>query len=170
MATVLVVAITVLGFVLSSGTGSDDGSDGSDDSAPGPLPLVAVPAPEADSEECAGLVEAAPRELDSSGERLASRELAEPAPPATLAWGEDDPVVLRCGLERPPELTPSSPLRQIDEVQWLYVEGEGTATWYVVDRAVYIALTVPETAGTGPLQQISETVAKELPAVPLDFE
>lgn len=168
LATALVVAITVLGFVLSSDTDSNGGPGDVDE--PGPLPLVSVPAPEADSEECTKLIEAAPRELESAGQRLAPRELAQPAPPAALAWGEDNPVVLRCGLERPPELTRSSPLRQIQTVQWLPVEGEGTTTWYVVDRPVYIALTVPETAGTGPLQQISETVVEELPAVPLEFE
>jgi hypothetical protein len=38
-----------------------------------------------------------------------------------------------------------------------------------VDREVYAALTVPDTAGTGPLQEISDTVAAKLPARPLRF-
>ncbi|EIE97930.1 DUF3515 domain-containing protein [Saccharomonospora glauca] len=170
LATALAVTVAVLGFVLSPGEPDRDASDKDGPDASGPLPLVSIPAPQSGSSECTSLVEAAPLELESSGERLARRELAEPAPPATLAWGHGEPVVLRCGLDRPPELTRSSTLRSIDGVQWLPVPGEASTTWYVVDRDVYIALTVPQTAGTGPLQQLSETVADVLPAVPLDFE
>ncbi|MGW9478801.1 DUF3515 domain-containing protein [Saccharomonospora azurea] len=166
LATALAATVAVLGLVLSPGD-SERGVPGADGT--GPLALVTIPAPEADSPACVNLVEAAPRELKSAGEQLARRELAEPAPPATVAWG-DDPVVLRCGLDRPPELTRSATLRAIDEVQWLPVTGDGSTTWYAVDREVYVALTVPESAGTGPLQEISRTVADVLPATPLDFE
>jgi hypothetical protein len=71
-------------------------------------------------------------------------------------------VVLRCGLARPPELTATSELRLISGVNWLPVPGDGASTWYLVDKRVFVALTVPGTAGTGPLQQISETVSKAL--------
>ncbi|TKG72027.1 DUF3515 domain-containing protein [Prauserella endophytica] len=155
LAAALAVAVAVLG-VLSSG--DDEGTE------TGPLPLVSIPAPKSGSPECAKVIEAAPGELESSGETLARRELAQPAPPATVAWGTDNPVVLRCGLERPPELTPTSYLRQINGVRWLEVPGEGAATWYVVDRPVYLALTVPAGSGTGPLQQVSDTIRDSLPA------
>lgn len=135
--------------------------------ATGPLALPSVPAPQANSPECSALLSALPPELVSKGAKLARRELAQPAPPATMAWGEPDPIVLRCGMERPPELTPAAQLRVVSGVQWLPVAGEGISTWYIVDRAVYIALTVPDSAGTGPLQQTSDTVAATLPAVPL---
>ncbi|MFF5990088.1 DUF3515 domain-containing protein [Prauserella flavalba] len=154
LAAALAVVVAVLG-VLSSG--DDEGTE------TGPLPLVSIPAPKSGSPECAKVMEAAPGELESSGEPLERRELAEPAPPATVAWGADNPVVLRCGLERPPELTPTSSLRQINGVGWLEVPGEGSATWYVVDRPVYLALTVPAGSGTGPLQQISDTIRNTLP-------
>jgi hypothetical protein len=39
----------------------------------------------------------------------------------------------------------------------------------VVDREVYTALTVPPSAGTGPLQEISDTIAAELKPQPLRF-
>lgn len=137
--------------------------------ATGALALPSVPAPQANSAECAALLAALPAELNSKGARLPRRELAQPAPPATMAWGEPDPIVLRCGMERPPELTPTAQLRVVSGVQWLPVAGQGMSTWYVVDRAVYLALTVPDSAGTGPLQQTSDTVAATLPAVPLRF-
>jgi hypothetical protein len=171
LATALAATVAVLGLVLSPGESerSEPERDGSGDDPTGPLALVTIPAPDADSAACRDLVGAAPERLKSSGEQLSRRELAEPAPPATLAWG-GDPIVLRCGLDRPPELTRSSTLRAIDEVQWLPVPGDGSTTWYAVDREVYVALTVPDTAGTGPLQTVSRTIADVLPAVPLDFE
>ncbi|MFJ7218315.1 DUF3515 domain-containing protein [Amycolatopsis sp. NPDC098790] len=158
LAVALAVAVAV--FALTQRSSSDTA---------GPLPLVAVPAPFSGSPGCTALLAAVPSELTSNGTSLKVRELAAPAPPATVAWGVDDPLVLRCGLDRPPELTQTAALRLVNGVQWLQVPGEGASTWYVVDREVYAALTVPDSAGTGPLQTISDTVAAKLPARPLKF-
>lgn len=165
LATAFAVAVAVLS-VLSS---SSDHPSGAPAESTGPLPLVTVPAPDAGTPACGDLVRAVPERLKSSGEYLARRELAQPAPPATVAWGAGNPVVLRCGLERPPELSQTSPLRVVNGVQWLEVAGQGSATWYVVDRPVYAALTVPADAGTGVLQDVSDAVARSLPATPLRF-
>ncbi|NIJ13642.1 hypothetical protein FHU38_003986 [Saccharomonospora amisosensis] len=162
LATALAVTVAVFGL---TSNGDEEGQGGD----VGPLALVPVPAPQAESPQCAELVRAAPRTLKSAGRMLPRRELAEPAPPATLAWGQPNPIVLRCGLDRPGELIRTSPLRVINGVQWLEVPGDGSATWYVVDREVYAALTVPADAGTGPLQDISDTISATLPAVPLRF-
>ncbi|WP_372670435.1 DUF3515 domain-containing protein [Amycolatopsis kentuckyensis] len=158
LAVALAVAVAV--FALTQRSSSDTA---------GPLPLVPVPAPAAGTAACTTLLGAVPTELTSNGTSLKVRELAAPAPPATVAWGTEDPLVLRCGLNRPPELTPTAALRLVNGVQWLQVPGEGASTWYVVDREVYAALTVPDNAGTGPLQTISDTVAAKLPAKPLKF-
>ena len=163
LAAVLAVALAAAVAVVSlvSQSGDDEGS--------GQLALVPVPAPQASSAACATLIPALPAQLISNGATLDRRQLAAPAPEATVAWGQPDVIVLRCGLEKPPELTPTAQLRVVSGVQWLPVEGEGSSTWYVVDREVYVGLTVPDTAGTGPLQQVSDTVAAKLPAVPLRF-
>ncbi|MGW5717040.1 DUF3515 domain-containing protein [Amycolatopsis sp. NPDC003865] len=158
LAVALAVAVAV--FALTKGSEQPEA---------GPLPLVPVTAPESGSPACATLLGAVPAELTSNGKSLKVRELAAPAPPATVAWGTEDPLVLRCGLNRPPELTPTAALRLVNGVQWLQVPGEGASTWYVVDREVYAALTVPDSAGTGPLQTISDAVAAKLPARPLKF-
>lgn len=158
LAVALAVAVAV--FALTKGSEAPEA---------GPLPLVSVPAPAATAPACGTLLGAMPAELTSNGAQLARRTLADPAPPATVAWGSDDPLVLRCGLDRPPELTPTAALRLVNGVQWLQVPGDGASTWYVVDREVYAALTVPDSAGTGPLQEISDTVAAKLPARPLKF-
>ncbi|MBB4685467.1 DUF3515 domain-containing protein [Amycolatopsis jiangsuensis] len=164
-ASVLVVALAVAVAVFALTRPDTDAGTGPD----GPLPLVAVPAPQADTPGCAGLLGAAPATLTSNGEQLDRRPLADPAPKATAAWGTDDPVVLRCGLDRPAELTSTAQLRVINGVQWLQVSQDSAATWYVVDREVYVALTVPASAGTGPLQTVSDVVSAKLPVRPLKF-
>ena len=159
VALVLAAGIATLGIFVRSAERNTTGA----------LALPSVSAPQADSPECTTLLANLPATLTSKGATLARRELAQPAPPATVAWGEPDPIVLRCGLERPPELTQTSQLRAVSGMQWLPVEGTGSSTWYIVDRAVYIALTVPDSAGTGPLQEVTDAVAAHLPAVPLRF-
>lgn len=159
VAAVLAGAIAVAGILGHTGGEPDTG----------PLALPSVPAPQAGSPECAALLGALGSQLVSKGDRLPRRELAAPAPAATIAWGEPDPVVVRCGLQRPPDLTPTAELRSVSGVQWLPVPGEYSSTWWVVDRAVYVALTVPNSAGTGPLQQVSSTIGEKLSPQPLRF-
>ncbi|WP_116040675.1 DUF3515 domain-containing protein [Amycolatopsis palatopharyngis] len=163
VAAVIAVALAVAVAIAGLTAGSVEDSSANET---GPLPLVPVPAPQAGRPACGTLVDALPGELISAGETLARRELAKPAPEATAAWGGAEPVVLRCGLNQPPELTETSQLRVINGVQWLQVPGEGSATWFVVDRPVIVALTVPDSAGTGPLQQISDVVSANLEPAP----
>jgi hypothetical protein len=131
----------------------------------GPVALVPVPAPAADSADCGTLLKNLPASLQSGSTVLAKAPLAEPAPPASAAWTDQrsDPVVLRCGLDKPAEFTSLTNTRAIDGVQWLPVEGEQSTTWYLVDRPVYVAVTVPASAGTGPLQDISALIGRTLP-------
>lgn len=137
------------------------------DPAPAPdtdrLVVAPVPTPAAASADCARLMSGLAQELTSNGALLPRRVLADPVPPGTVAWGggagpADRPVVFRCGLPRPPELTPTSVLLDVDGVEWLQVPGDGESTWIAVDRAVYVGLTVPDDAGTGALQDVSRGV------------
>jgi hypothetical protein len=133
-----------------------------------PVLLPAVPAPSAASPQCHALVSALPGELQSNGARLQRRPLAVPAPDGTAAWGVDQPVILRCGLDRPAELTRTAPLLEINGVRWLKLAGQdANSTWVAVDRQVYVALTLPDTAGTGPLQDVSTAITATLPAQPV---
>ena len=170
LAVLLIVGVIVLSKVFDTGgtgAGPTTPTTSSTPTTPaprtGPVALVPVDAPDAGSPSCANLIAALPATLTNAGAVLGRLPLAEPAPPASAAWGDHgDPVVLRCGLARPPELTPTSELRAISGVSWLPVAGANASTWYVVDRSVIVALTVPGNAGTGPLQEISETVGKAL--------
>jgi hypothetical protein len=158
----LLVGAVVTGIVLN---GRDSAPSSN---ATGPVLLVPVDAPQANSAECANLLKKLPSSLLDAGSTLNRRELAKPAPAASAAWGAgDSPVVLRCGVEQPPEFKATSELLVYGGVQWFQVDENGAATWYAVDRAATVALTMPSSSGTGPIQEISTAVNDAMPAVPL---
>ncbi|MGH3719163.1 MAG: DUF3515 domain-containing protein [Pseudonocardiaceae bacterium] len=128
----------------------------------GALRLAAVPAPSAGSSACARLLGALPEKLDG-GElgALERRRLAAPVPQGAAGWGEP-PVVLRCGLDRPTELTATSRLLDVSGVQFLEIVNLGTSTWVAVDRGVYVVVALPPTSGSGPLQQVAAAIASTL--------
>ncbi|HVK26446.1 MAG TPA: DUF3515 domain-containing protein [Actinokineospora sp.] len=132
----------------------------------GPIGLVPVDAPDSGSTHCAALTAALPGSLASGQATLVKLPVAEPAPVGAVAWGDrvGDPVILRCGLGKPPELTATSALREVSGVKWLPVDGSDSQTWFAVDRPVFVALTLPKGVGTGPLQTVSEVVGAALPA------
>jgi hypothetical protein len=51
-------------------------------------------------------------------------------------------------------------------VSWLPLTGDGATTWVLTGRAGFVALTVPDDAGTGPLQDVSAVVDTAVPAAP----
>ena len=130
-----------------------------------PLRLGPVPAPMAAGAECATLLHALPTRLGD----YPKTEPAQPIPPATRAWRHDDgePIILRCGVERPLEFNRAAPLQLIDTVQWFEIAGTPASTWYAVDRDVYVALTVPNDSGPTPLQEVSDTITRTLAVRPL---
>ncbi|HET7666094.1 MAG TPA: DUF3515 domain-containing protein [Mycobacterium sp.] len=137
------------------------------ESPPGqqPVAIAAMPAPKADNAECHTLLDALPEQLGEYHRAPA----AQPAPPGAAAWTADgEPVILRCGLDRPMEFVVGSPIQVVDSVQWFRVSEEGRSTWFAVDRPVYVALTLPEGSGPTPIQDISDVIAKLLPAKPID--
>ncbi|MGW5106947.1 DUF3515 domain-containing protein [Nocardia sp. NPDC004123] len=145
-----------------------------------PLVLGAVPAPTASGPECTALMPALP---DKIGDYTTS-ELVQPAPPATHAWqlpDGGDPIVVRCGLDRPLEFVKSSSMNQIQTskavngdsgVNWFEVRdqtsGVSSGTYWAVDRGIYIALTMPDNAGPAPLQDISAAIQQTIPQKPID--
>ncbi|MFG1929508.1 DUF3515 domain-containing protein [Mycobacterium sp. NPDC048908] len=130
-----------------------------------PVAIPPVPAPKADSAECKTLLDAVPERLGDYHRAPA----AQPAPAGAAAWKSDgESVVLRCGLDRPAEFAIGTPLQVVDEVQWFQLTDEGRSTWLAVDRAVYVALTLPQGSGPTPIQEISDVISKTLPAKPID--
>ena len=131
-------------------------------SSPSTRPTRAAP-------ECAALLAALPAELPAGGGTLPARPLADPAPPGTRAWAAAPrPVVLRCGLTRPAELTPTSALLEVNGVRWLRLD-DGVpdpviVSYVAVDRPVYVVLTAPTGAGSGPLQAVADVLRQTLTA------
>jgi uncharacterized protein DUF3515 len=141
---------------------------------PQPVAIPAVPAPQAASAACKALTDALPQRLGN----YQRASVAQPAPQGAAAWrsGPDSqPLVLRCGLDRPAEFVVGSPIQAVDRVQWFEVGAQqqsagdaGRSTWYTVDRPVYVALTLPSGSGPTPIQQLSEIIDHTIAAVPID--
>lgn len=131
-----------------------------------PLAVVPIEAPDAGGPDCTALLAALPDTLDGP---LPTRAMADPVQPGVHAWvAAPRPVVLRCGLMRPTELTPTSALLEINGVRWLELD-DGipdpvVVTYVAVDRPVYVVLTVPVDTGSGPLQEVSDVLRDTLPA------
>jgi hypothetical protein len=141
---------------------------------PQPVAVPAVPAPQADNAACRALAAALPQRLGD----YQRAPLAQPAPQGATAWragSGGEPVVLRCGLDRPADFVVGSPIQIVDRVQWFEVAAgqqsagdAGRSTWYTVDRPVYLALTLPSGSGPTPIQQLSEVIDRTIAAVPID--
>ncbi|MCV7384040.1 DUF3515 domain-containing protein [Mycolicibacter longobardus] len=153
----LVVAVAAVGAVLAVAVAQRPGRRPA-----APVRLAAVPAPRADSEACRAVLHALPQQLGD----YQRAGLAAPAPPGAAAWTADDGgmVVLRCGLNRPADFVVGSPIQVVNKVQWFEVREGDRATWYAVDRKVYLALTLPPGSGPTPIQELSDLVATKVPA------
>lgn len=135
--------------------------------APQPVAVVAVPAPRSGDPACQALLDVLPQRLGDYQRAV----IAQPAPAGVAAWrgaSGGDPVVLRCGLDRPAEFVRGAPLLVVDSVQWFEVRADDRSTWYAVDRPVYLALTLPPGAGPTPIQQLSGVIDATVTAVPID--
>lgn len=141
-----------------------------------PVAIAAAPAPKADGEACRALMKVLP---DALGDYRRAKAV-DPVPAGAAAWQTEaaqsdtgaEPVILRCGLERPADFVTSSPLQVVDDVQWFQagsdVEDAGRTTWIAVDRPAYVALTLPDGSGSTPIQLISRALADAMAATPLD--
>ncbi|OBI31431.1 DUF3515 domain-containing protein [Mycolicibacter sinensis] len=130
-----------------------------------PIRLAVVPAPHAGDAACHAVLDALPEQLGD----YRRAEIAPPAPEGAAAWtaGAEETVVLRCGLDRPADFVVGSPIQVVDRVQWFEVREGERATWYAVDRKVYLALTLPRGSGPAPIQELSDLIAENLDAVPI---
>ena len=131
-----------------------------------PLNAVTVPNPDGDSPECAEFLAALGDELGDA-KRV---EFADPAPDAAAGYRLESgaPVIVRCGLPAPQGFEVGTALTEVNEVQWFNepdpVAEVTDSTWVAVDRPVYVAITLPEDSGTGPIQAVSDTLKETMEA------
>ncbi|HZB48681.1 MAG TPA: DUF3515 domain-containing protein, partial [Mycobacteriales bacterium] len=134
--------------------------------APAALPAVRVaPPPEpsaAGQRACRELISALPTTL---GDRPA-RPVDSPSP-YVVAWGEP-PVVLRCGVPRPPGFLATAETLVISGVTWFAERRGSTTAWTAVDRPVYVEVVAPADAASDPPARLSTALSRALPARPLD--
>ena len=126
-----------------------------------PLVVSSVDSPGATSAQCTALMAALPDPLASLPRRVLAQG-DDPTLVGVAAWGEPA-VVLRCGLPTPAELTCSASIQEANGVAWLPLTGQGATSYIAADRAVRIALTIPDGTNTGPWQEISNIIAATLP-------
>lgn len=180
MVGVVAVAVVIVGSIVVR-SGADEAAN--DPTAP--LALGPVPAPGAADPACGDLMRALPDDLAGLPRRTVTGLGTLPAPGsmaatpsdladlevgAVAAWGEP-PVVLRCGVQTPTELTCTAPVQEVDGVTWLPLtdaaDTSGSTTYLLADRSVRVALTVPPTVASGPWQQVSTIVKQTLPEEPI---
>ena len=123
---------------------------------------VKPPTPEAAARQvCAQLVPTLPSRLDA-----AARRVTLPPDPLTVAWG-DPPLVLRCGVERPAGLSPTSELLAVEGVEWFLVESDAGFTFTTVGRPASVELTVPSTVdrteASAPLVDLAAAITRHNP-------
>lgn len=108
--------------------------------------MSTLPAPAAESDECAALVEALPN--TAFGHTRA--RIIEPVPAGTAAWAssELERVTVRCGVDMPFQYTELAETVDFDGITWLPVAditaGSSLETWYSVDRFPVVAVTADD--------------------------
>lgn len=106
------------------------------------------PPDEAAAAACEALVDALPDRLHQQ-----ERRDIEPADQSSAAWGSPA-IVLRCGVEEPAALEPTSPCFEVSNVGWLATQDgepaemggglEGTVTFTSIGREAYVEVDVPD--------------------------
>jgi hypothetical protein len=130
----------------------------------GPLPPITVSAPPADPATdgpCAQVLSALPIQLGQLAPRVVH---AEPDSPNVVAWG-DPAVVLRCGVARPADFVPTSDVYNVGGVYWLAVKQKTATIWTVIDRAVYVEVTVSQKQAFQPLPLLGDAITTKLKAI-----
>jgi uncharacterized protein DUF3515 len=132
-----------------------------------PVSLSAPPNAAAEAAPCAQVLAQLPVQLG----RLAGRVVhTEPDTPFVVAWG-DPPVILACGVDRPKDLVPGSSAQFFANgpqagPYYDVTSAGGENVWTTVDRAPYIAITVPsQYQGADVIPPLSRAIARALPAV-----
>lgn len=105
---------------------------------------VDVRVPQADartSRVCADLHDRLPETL--KGE---PRRGTDPGSDRVAAWGSP-PIVVRCGVDEPGGLEPTSRLAVVNGVEWFPEPGQSPMRFTAVDRAARVELLLPEEYG-----------------------
>ncbi len=163
IASIITIPVVVIVGFITYAVMKTDVSTSSD------TPVKSMSAPQQADPDCAKLIAALPETFDGFGKRKTSDDGMVSWPPGDQVPG---PVQVRCGVDRPESLSPTSGLQVVDPVQWFLVSAKTEARgflWYAVDHRPYVAIWLPENVGNGPIQQISAIIDANLPRAPIDL-
>jgi hypothetical protein len=164
-AVLIATAVTVpIVAVIALALSPHNGSNGDNQAVSTAVVSVAAPTPSAATiEPCAQIESVLPLQLDGSKPRIVHPYPDDSAP--VVAWGSP-PIVFVCGVPRPAGFVDTTELIQSDGgVNWFVGGNSTTSVFTVVDRAVYIQLTVPKSYAQPPLGSVSAAIAQVLPPV-----
>lgn len=173
VSTPVVVAAVIIPLALLAGAlvlVRSMGDEAAEVAATEPYTAVPLPSPGAESPACTALIEALPPALGEANQV----SLTEPAPAGTAAYRMPDgePVVVRCGLPAPPSFVVGVGLQEVNAVQWFNEADPDPAvtssTWVAVDRPEFVAVTLPEGSGTGPIQDLSDALTASMEEIEPD--
>lgn len=109
--------------------------------------------------DCAALLGDLPPHVAGQSRRLVAGKIAG-------AWG-DPPIILRCGVEKPAALKPTSTCHEVNGVGWLAERQSDGYVFTTIGRKHYASLEVP--AGYEPeadaLADVADTIARHLPVM-----
>jgi hypothetical protein len=150
----------LLAFAINRGTAPSPASvpPSATPTALGPVTVAPPPSSAAAARGCPAVVSRLPVVLDGRHSRPAVSDS-----PYVAAWGEP-PVVLRCGVPRPPAFVRTSELSVVNGVQWLPERQPGGVRWTAVDREVYVEVLMPAGVTGSPVVDLSAAISQALPA------
>ncbi len=105
-------------------------------------------------------------------EKVDGLKRTDPGPASELTAGWGDPaIILRCGVERPPEMIDPEYAKKnsvrVNDVAWLLQKhDDGSYTFTTGARLAYVEVTLPEERtgdGLGPLTDFAEPIKKTVP-------
>ncbi|MFR9726887.1 DUF3515 domain-containing protein [Streptomyces sp. MS19] len=137
--------------------------------ATGPVEVAPPsPAPSGEADEvCRALADALPERVDGH-----DRRPTEGDSPYVAAWG-DPAVTLRCGVGRPPEMTPGDPeydpyttdMMAVNEVAWLVDEEDGRVRFTTSESKYFVEVVVPDDYApeVNPLLDLADPILATVP-------
>ena len=108
--------------------------------------------------DCAALLGDLPPTVAGQPRRLVAGKIAG-------AWG-DPPILLRCGVEKPASLKPTSECHEVNGVGWLAEPQSDGYLFTTIGRKHYASLEVPEDyqPAADALADVADLIARHLPA------
>lgn len=125
-----------------------------------PVPLSDVTAK--DDPKCAQMKSSLPKKM---GDYERVDDYTAGGAVAWIAPGVE-PIVIKCGVDAPANYKAGEQVQQVNDVVWFeetkLANGLTSSVWYTVDRAQYVALSMPNAAGDTVITAVSDAVAANL--------